>query len=149
MRPSPVSQANQCFWPVSLWTPVIITLGIGLLMFLLFLFICLFLSMPCAAYGILVPWPRIKPLPLAVEAQSANHWTVGKFLDISFKIEQYSYEKAAMSGGLLTFRWSCRVQEAYFYEFFLINQLLFLKIQIFSSMLNEVNLNGSENIDMC
>ena len=27
------------------------------------------------ACGILVPWPGIKPVPPAVEAQSANHWT--------------------------------------------------------------------------
>ena len=28
----------------------------------------------CVAYGILVPWPGIKPVPPAVEAQSLNHW---------------------------------------------------------------------------
>ena len=31
---------------------------------------------PChTTYGILVPWPGIKPLPPAVEAWSLNHWT--------------------------------------------------------------------------
>ena len=29
----------------------------------------------CMACGILVPWPRIEPVPLAVEARSLNHWT--------------------------------------------------------------------------
>ena len=29
----------------------------------------------CEACGILVPWPEIKPVPLALEAQSLNHWT--------------------------------------------------------------------------
>ena len=27
------------------------------------------------ACGILVPWPGIKPVPPAMEAQSLNHWT--------------------------------------------------------------------------
>ena len=30
------------------------------------------------ARGILVPWPRIKPTPLALEVQSLNHWTTRK-----------------------------------------------------------------------
>ena len=29
----------------------------------------------CVAYGLLVPWPVIKPETPAVEAQSLNHWT--------------------------------------------------------------------------
>ena len=29
----------------------------------------------CTACGILVPQPRIEPMPPAVEAQSLNHWT--------------------------------------------------------------------------
>ena len=34
------------------------------------------LSWPCSvAYGILVPWPGIEPMPPAVEVQSLNHWT--------------------------------------------------------------------------
>ena len=32
------------------------------------------------AYGILVPWPGIKPTPPAVEAQSLNHWTTREVL---------------------------------------------------------------------
>ena len=35
-------------------------------------FICWLLP---TAYGILVPWPGIEPLPPAVEAWSLNHWT--------------------------------------------------------------------------
>ena len=38
------------------------------------LFIYLFIF-GCEACGILVPWPEIKPVPLALEAQSLNHWT--------------------------------------------------------------------------
>ena len=30
------------------------------------------------AYKVLVPQPAIKPGPLAVKAQSPNHWTAGK-----------------------------------------------------------------------
>ena len=32
-----------------------------------------------AACEILVPWPRIKPVSLAVEARGPNHWTTRKF----------------------------------------------------------------------
>ena len=32
-----------------------------------------------AASGILVPWPGIKPVLPAVEAQSPNHWTTKEF----------------------------------------------------------------------
>ena len=32
----------------------------------------------CAARGILVPWPEIKPMPLAVEARCPNHWVTGE-----------------------------------------------------------------------
>ena len=33
----------------------------------------------CMAYGILVSWPGIKPLPPAVEARNLNHWTAREF----------------------------------------------------------------------
>ena len=35
------------------------------------------------AWGILVPWPRIKSIPPAVEAQSLNHWTAREALEYS------------------------------------------------------------------
>ena len=39
-------------------------------------FVCLFVFLlHCEAYGILVPWPGIEPVPPAVEALSLNHWT--------------------------------------------------------------------------
>ena len=36
--------------------------------------VCLFFWLYCAACGILVPPPGIKPGPTAVKAQSPNHW---------------------------------------------------------------------------
>ena len=38
------------------------------------------------AYRILVPWPKIKPLPPAVGAQIPNHWTAREF-PVFFKIK--------------------------------------------------------------
>ena len=38
-------------------------------------FNCIYLATPCAVCSILVPQPGIEPIPLAVEAQSPNHWT--------------------------------------------------------------------------
>ena len=35
--------------------------------------------------GILVPWPGIKPTPLAMKAQSLNHWTTGEFPGMPFQ----------------------------------------------------------------
>ena len=39
------------------------------------------------AYGILDPWPETKPVPLALAAQSPNHWTTrevpGPFFDLA------------------------------------------------------------------
>ena len=32
----------------------------------------------CVAYGILVPWPEITPVPLALKAWDLNHWTTKK-----------------------------------------------------------------------
>ena len=34
-----------------------------------------FFLLVCEAYIPIVPWPEIKPVPPAVEAQSLNHWT--------------------------------------------------------------------------
>ena len=45
-----------------------------LIYFILFSTFILFLAVPRAC-GILVPGPRIEPVPSAVEAQSPNHWT--------------------------------------------------------------------------
>ena len=42
----------------------------------LYLFIYLFIYWPpLKGCGILVPWSEMKPVPLAVETQSLNHWT--------------------------------------------------------------------------
>ena len=38
-------------------------------------FLSFFVWLHCAACGILVPWPEIKPGPPVLEAQSTNHWT--------------------------------------------------------------------------
>ena len=38
-------------------------------------FVTLWTAERRAAYGILVAWPGIKPMPPAVESQSLNHWT--------------------------------------------------------------------------
>ena len=43
--------------------------------FLSGLFVLFWFWPHCMACGILVPWPGIKPAPLALEAQSLNHWT--------------------------------------------------------------------------
>ena len=51
----------------------------------------------CAAWGILFPWVGIEPMPLAVEAQSPNHWTTREFPWLcSFylrKLNQWPVEK--------------------------------------------------------
>ena len=40
------------------------------------LFVCFLLFwLHHAAYGFLVPWPRIEPVPCAVKTESLNHWT--------------------------------------------------------------------------
>ena len=45
------------------------------------LFVCFLLFwLHHAAYGFLVPWPRIKPVPCAVKTESLNHWTPQKSL---------------------------------------------------------------------
>ena len=44
------------------------------LLFFFFFWVC------AMAYGILVPWPGIKPGPSAVRVQSPNHWTSREFL---------------------------------------------------------------------
>ena len=48
------------------------------------------------AYGTLVPWPGIKPLPLAIEAQSLTHWTPREVPQDLFR------EKCVYPYGLLT-----------------------------------------------
>ena len=43
-------------------------------------FVCLFVFwLRCTACGLLVPRPGIEPGPLAVRAQSPNHWTAREF----------------------------------------------------------------------
>ena len=54
---------------------------IGFFYFLIHLFICLCWVLVVAMWTLnrvmkdLVPWPGIKPRPLALEAESLNHWT--------------------------------------------------------------------------
>ena len=38
----------------------------------------------CTACVILVPWPGIEPMPLAVEAQNPKHWTAREFRQCFF-----------------------------------------------------------------
>ena len=51
-----------------------------------------------AAYAILVPWPGIEPMALAVEVQSPNHWTTREvpvfilFIDIVYICFSYEIE---------------------------------------------------------
>ena len=47
--------------------------------YLFFSLICLVFLLHHTVCGILVPWPGIKPKPLAVEAQSPNHWITREF----------------------------------------------------------------------
>ena len=47
--------------------------------FILFHFL-VFLALPCAACGILVPQLGIEPRPSALRVQTANHWTTREFL---------------------------------------------------------------------
>ena len=54
------------------------------LAFLLLFLFYLFFWLCCMACGILVPRPRIEPVPPAVEAWSPNHWTARKFPDLAF-----------------------------------------------------------------
>ena len=51
--------------------------------FFSFLFISLVHLYP-AVCGILVPWPGIKPAPVALEAWGLNHWTAREVLILSF-----------------------------------------------------------------
>ena len=47
----------------------------------------IFLNSICIAFGILIPQPGIKPVPLALEARSLNHWTAREVLECYFNIE--------------------------------------------------------------
>ena len=51
---------------------------------LFFLFIFNFFWLHHAACGILVPWPGIEPMPLAVEAWSLTHWTTREVPSLLF-----------------------------------------------------------------
>lgn len=42
----------------------------------------------CVAYGILVLQPRVEPKPLAVTAQSPNHWPTGRFPPKYFQLKK-------------------------------------------------------------
>ena len=46
-------------------------------------FLSLFLATPC---GILVPWPGIEPVPLALQVQSLSHWTAREVSELYFHI---------------------------------------------------------------
>ena len=54
----------------------------------------LFFSRACVAFGILVPWPEIKPGPLAVKAWSPNHSTTREFPSVvSFEEKIFNFPK--------------------------------------------------------
>ena len=44
----------------------------------------LFVLLHHAAWGILVPCPGIKPISLALEVQSLNHWTASEISKLGF-----------------------------------------------------------------
>ena len=44
-----------------------------------------FFGLCCAACGILIPRPGIKPVPPAVKARSPNHWTTREFPELQIK----------------------------------------------------------------
>ena len=46
------------------------------------------------ACGVLVPQPRIKPVPSAVEAQSPNHWTTRRAPRLSKRGIQGAWEES-------------------------------------------------------
>ena len=50
----------------------------------LFLFLWVFFRLCLAACRVLVPWPGIKPVSLAVEVWSPNHWTTREFPVVLF-----------------------------------------------------------------
>ena len=58
-------------------------------LFIYFYFIYLYFGPCLAAYGILVPWPGIEPMPSALRAQSLNHWTDREVPIIQFLINQW------------------------------------------------------------
>ena len=45
------------------------------------------------AYGILVPWSGIKPVPPAVEAWNLNHWTAKEVPLLAFLIHPDEQQK--------------------------------------------------------
>ena len=67
----------------------------------------LFVWPHCAACGILVPQPGIKPGPLAVRATSPNHWTTRELPQQSIPdwTNQRFSRRAAVSLGAFTFLW--------------------------------------------
>ena len=52
------------------------------------------------ACRILVPWPRIGPVPPAVDAQIPNHWTAKEFL-VFFKIKFLTTDSERMAASFL------------------------------------------------
>ena len=73
----PVEWVHSCCLPRCHSNLYLWTFGV------VFCFVCFLLFFvlvePCNS-GILVPQPRIKPAPLAVEAESSNHWSAREFL---------------------------------------------------------------------
>ena len=56
--------------------------------FKVFIYLCLFVGH--TACGILVPQPRIKPVPPALEAPSLNYWTTREVPLLAFQVRQIS-----------------------------------------------------------
>ena len=61
-------------------------------LFVIFILLKKFIFWPHhGACGIRVPQPWIEPSPLAVEAQSLNHWATGAFPFCYLKIKKFIY----------------------------------------------------------
>ena len=56
------------------------------------MFVCFWFWLYHTACRILVPQPGIEPLPLAVEAQSLNHWTAREVLEATSLTDIASFD---------------------------------------------------------
>ena len=75
----------------------------------------------CAACGILVPQPGIKPVPCAVKAWSPNHWTAREFPKFHYILTCHTYLLR------LGFTTCCRVPE---YQWLKQDKILYLSCKV-------------------
>jgi len=61
-----------------------------------------YLGLCQVAHGILVPWPRIEPMPPALGARSLNHWTTSEVPEVFFKTQKPLLPSKDSSSVLLT-----------------------------------------------